>query len=291
MAIRWKLLALLVWLVGGSLFTSPADAVEYSFITFDVPGGIDTEILGLNNVGEFVGVYGAATTGFLYSRGVVSTVAFPGADVTVPYGINDSGDITGYYIAGGVTHGFVRVRDVYTSFDVPTATQTFGRGINNRREIVGQYTTDTNPNRGFVRLGDTFTTIDSPIGGEITAYGINDAGDIVGYIGVSGSVQTFRLVRGNMELIRFQNNVATYGLGINNAGDIVGVTCEVICDAAGNTIYVLSGDTFSFVAPPGIFGDAHGINDHGQLAGFYFDAGGRHGFIATPHGSIRSPAH
>jgi len=289
MATRWKLLALLLCLIVGLFFTSPACAIEYSFITFDVPGGTDTEILGLNNVGEFVGVYGAATTGFVYSGGVVSIVAFPSADVTVPYGINDSGDITGYYIAGAAIHGFVRVRDVYTSFDVPTATQTFARGINNRREIVGQYTTDTNTIRGFVRSGDTFTTIDSPIGGEITAYGISDAGDIVGYIGVSGSVQTFRLVRGNMELIRFQDNVATYGLGINNAGDIIGATCEADCGAAA--IYLLSRNTFSIITAPGSFGDAHGINDHGQIAGFYFDAGGRRGFIATPVGRPHGLSH
>ena len=47
--------------------------------------------------------------GFLLSRGVFTTIDFPGATVTQARGINPGGDIVGWYIdSSGKTHGFLR---------------------------------------------------------------------------------------------------------------------------------------------------------------------------------------
>jgi hypothetical protein len=56
-------------------------------------------------------------------------------------GINDRGDVVGFYAAGG-THGFLLSDGQYTSLDFPLAgvRATIANGINDRGEIVGQYT-------------------------------------------------------------------------------------------------------------------------------------------------------
>jgi hypothetical protein len=43
--------------------------------------------------------------------------------------------------------------------------------------------------------------------------------------------------------------------------------------------------TYSFTTldvPGSTYTQAHGINASGQIVGYYDDAGGRHGFLATP---------
>ena len=56
-------------------------------------------------------------------------------------GINSSGDIVGFYVAGGRQYGFLLSRGQFTSleFPVPGARGTIANGINARGEIVGQY--------------------------------------------------------------------------------------------------------------------------------------------------------
>jgi hypothetical protein len=77
--------------------------------------------IGLNDWGSITGIYLDANNvyhGFLRtSEGEFTTFEAPGADTkagdgkgTFPYGINDQGVITGYYIdANNVSHGFLRL--------------------------------------------------------------------------------------------------------------------------------------------------------------------------------------
>jgi hypothetical protein len=76
---------------------------------------VQTDLEALNDRGFAVGHY---VDDSVVSHGLVlllpdTFVSFdvPGADITNLTGINDSGEITGYYYAGGVRHGFIaRVR-------------------------------------------------------------------------------------------------------------------------------------------------------------------------------------
>src|SRR5687768_15917085 len=68
------------------------------------------------------------------------TVDFPGALLTNVQGINDSGDIVGFYNdAAGRTHGFVRAGGRFQSIDFPGARLTQARGIAPNGDIVGMY--------------------------------------------------------------------------------------------------------------------------------------------------------
>jgi hypothetical protein len=76
-----------------------------------VPGSTYTEVEGMNNMGQAVGFYGGpgGLTGFLWNMdGSISTISYPGAQLTVAADINDSGVIVGDYIdAAGLRHGFI----------------------------------------------------------------------------------------------------------------------------------------------------------------------------------------
>jgi uncharacterized membrane protein len=74
----------------------------------------DTSAISINNLGQIVGSYsapsinGAVPNGFLYSNGGYTTIDDPlGTSGTVATGINDLGQIVGYYFDGsGVpSHG------------------------------------------------------------------------------------------------------------------------------------------------------------------------------------------
>jgi uncharacterized membrane protein len=100
----------------------------------------------------------------------------------MPYGLNDSGQIVGYYTLAGKDHPFVLLTGIdgdYTSFEVPGSSITRARDINNLGDIVGRFD-DAFGTHGFLLSGGNFTTIDVPGSIETRAFGINDAGQIVG---------------------------------------------------------------------------------------------------------------
>ena len=91
------------------------------FTLFDLPGlqPITQDNGGINSRGDIVGTYCdaapcslgvGATHGFLLRHGELTTIDVPGAVRTSAVGINASGDITGFYNAGGVGHGYLLTR-------------------------------------------------------------------------------------------------------------------------------------------------------------------------------------
>jgi uncharacterized membrane protein len=121
---------------------------RYTF--FDLPGSLWTFADGINDQGQIMGNYynpGSGflpNRGFLYDRGVYTTLEFPGAGDNAPYGINNRGQLVGWYCdsAFGV-RGFVLDHGVYTVLDAPGAVSgwwgkgTYALGINARGVIVG----------------------------------------------------------------------------------------------------------------------------------------------------------
>jgi hypothetical protein len=88
-----------------------AVAAQGTFTTIDVPGSIDTRVIGINPGGDMVGQYTSADGvihGFLLSGGEFTTIDFPDATATGATEITPGGDIVGGYIsAGSVGHGFL----------------------------------------------------------------------------------------------------------------------------------------------------------------------------------------
>lgn len=109
----------------------------------------------------------------------------PGADAnsTSPSGLNDKGQIAGYYSTGmgSAYHGFLREYGTYTTIDAPGASYTFLDGLNNSGIIQGQIYDAAGAAEGFVASsGGVFTIVNDTNATNTALVGINDHGDVCG---------------------------------------------------------------------------------------------------------------
>ena len=222
------------------------------FSTFDAPGAAgNTFAFGISNKGEIVGrarLANGEDVGFLRKpNGEVNTFSVPGARVTQAYGINEQSQVVGTYSDGIRFHGFLRSPSGQVdSIDVPGATYTTARGINNRGQIVGHYQTNDGWH-GFRRDPDgTITTIDVILPGgtpfETRLTGIDSLGRVAGYT-------TKQNVPGNV------------GLVTDRQGSVTALRVP------------------SSTGPEG--SQAYGINEKGQIVGYFTDSTGSHGFLVN----------
>jgi uncharacterized membrane protein len=185
------------------LVLGPISASGQPLYTFALnvpfPGARYTEALGINNSTTIVGGYfdGSVTHGFVLKQDRYTTfdVPVPGNVTTAPNGINDGGDIVGFYqtpFAPVLTHGFILQGSVLTTLDFPGAIFSDAIGINNLGEIVGRFVDASGTSHGFLRNRDVFITIDVPGASNTVPWGINDLGEISGsYTGSDGRTHGF----------------------------------------------------------------------------------------------------
>ena len=151
------------------------------------------QLLGVNDSNVAVGFYADAkgnAHGYTYSiaRHRFHSIKIRGATSVTPSGINNQGDIAGFFTgSGGVTKAFLlHASGRLTTLAFPHAASTMGFGVNDSREVVGTYTTGSGDNAktfGFTWTSHTgFATVNAPLGpGATTINGVNDAGDLVGF--------------------------------------------------------------------------------------------------------------
>jgi probable HAF family extracellular repeat protein len=191
-----------------------------SFTSIDgphAPGDINNRVAGINNLGQVVGFVindpGGSPTGFLDANGSITTINFPGTTYTLALGINDTGQIVGYYSDGSREHGFLRnAAGAYMTFDYPGSSSTSVSGINDLGQIVGAYSDGTGAH-SFLYSNGVFTTLPDIAG--FGAYGINDIGQIVGTSGVLNPDGSFTPIAG-------PGYIHTVSVGINDSGQVVG---------------------------------------------------------------------
>jgi len=170
-----------------------------NFPTGDNASPIVDQLLGVNDHDVAVGFY---TNGQGSNRGYTydirthqfTRVLVPGAPAgqagpsLTAAGINNRGDVTGFYAApSSQTDAFLRLSyGRFLTLAVPGASMTQALGVNDSDEVVGVYTVGSGDNaqtHGFTwRPGYGFRTVDDPHGiGATTINGVNDAGVLVGF--------------------------------------------------------------------------------------------------------------
>jgi hypothetical protein len=76
--------------------------------------------------------------GFLLQAGVFTQINFPLATGTAAFGINDTGEIAGFYTdAIGRNHGFIYAAGAFSTVDVAGARSTFLTRIKNDGSVTG----------------------------------------------------------------------------------------------------------------------------------------------------------
>jgi len=119
------------------------------FLTLTPIGYPNAQLQGINNLGQIVGNYtpfGGSITGFrLMARGGVTTFSVPQSSFTIPFAINNLGEVVGEDNGDlGRLRAFLLAYGTYTVIQFAGAETTRTLGINNRHQIVGEYSVRPN---------------------------------------------------------------------------------------------------------------------------------------------------
>jgi len=222
-------------------------------------------------------------------------------------GINNSGEIAGYFGSGAQFHpnkGYVipPFSSTFVNENFPGSVQTQVTGLNNRGVTVGFWSSMNNANlvndnHGFVDVGGHFRTADFPTGSPASPpvdqlLGVNDSDVAVGfYTDANGNNHGYEysISSGRYSSVTDPNLPGTSltAAAINDEGQVAGF----YTNAAGNTDgFLKAHGQFIDLAVPGATSTmALGVNDRDEVVGVYAVGSGSsaamHGFTWTPqHG-------
>jgi uncharacterized membrane protein len=221
--------------------------------------------------------------GYLLERGEFTTIDHPDATLeTVPFGINNRGQIVGGYDAPGfIIRGFLLDRGRYETINFPGALRTNAMRINARGQILGNYEDARGGCHGYLLEKGEFTRIDFP-GAATQALGLNDKGQAVGAIESGGRVSAFLFDRGDYSIIDVPGAGNASAVDINNRRQIVGAYRD--SDGMTRGFFLDHGELTNLEVPGALATMPFGINNRGDIAGFYIDADLGDGLIA--HGFL-----
>lgn len=317
------------------LFLALPLAAQFRFTPVNIAGATDTEVRGVNNSGEIVGFYHLASDacvpeapgnlqvpncdqhGFKIVNGVLTKLMVPGSLSTVILGVNDYGDLVGFYTKSSSAciieqHGFIWYhQNVIKSIDYPGVTGFCGTdaawtvpmGINKAGTVVGAVWSVLSgmPAGGFVYAKGKFSVMNLGDSGYTGAcytcsgvYGIANSGVIVGT-----GWRTFGLIP---MWVGYMKNAAdedfftraqddTWATAVNNAIDIAGYGIYGAGFFAKH-IELNEGPNDKEVEPqllgvfyPNAVGTyPFGMNDQRAIVGAYMSEDGHtHGFMAAPN--------
>jgi hypothetical protein len=287
---------------------SPANATSYSFVTLDNMHDVTfNQLLGINDEGVIAGYFGSGAAGhpnkgyellLPYGQGNYVNENFPGSVQTQVTGLNNRGVTVGFWsntnmgVGMDANFGWVNVNGHFRQADFPTGDPASPvtdqlLGVNDSDVAVGFWVDGQGNNHGYeynINTGRYSSVVDPhDKGAALQATAINDRGDIAGNIGSDG----FLLTRGGQFItLSAPGASATMALGVNDSDEVVGTYT-----VGSGSSAVMHGFTwtpqhgFTTVDDPHGIGTTtiDGVNDRGQLVGFYVDsAGNTDGFLAIP---------
>jgi probable HAF family extracellular repeat protein len=285
--------------VGGSSSASSSRVSDPAFlysngqlINIGTLGGEYGQGRGINTAGEIAG-YSTLANGsyraFLYSGGQMIDLGTLGADYSVAYDLNDSGQVVGNSEPlGGEQHAFLYSDGQMTDLGTLGGDTSTAYSINNQGVIAGYSYNAAGNFLGFTYQNGTMTALGTLGGSWSIAYAINDQNEIAGqaYTRNNRAAHAFRLSGGQMVDLGTLGGSSSWGLAINNSGTVVGfgTTRANVYHAFISTNGGKMQDLNKFIARGSgwVLGEADGINDAGQIAGYGTIHGQSHAFLLTP---------
>lgn len=270
---------------------STAAAVNYEFVTVDVPG-FPTTVYGINDEGLLSGFYFDPQFnlhGFIVRDKVLSLIDYPGAGSTALGGNANNGVVIGNYGASSSAAQHAVLYDsnraAWTHLpDVPNYAQNFANGINNRNHATGGACSLTSlACLGWTWDGQKYSFFQAP--GAVPALGgtypngINDSNEVAGYfVDSSGVTHGFLKDEDDFTVLDPPGSTYTFAADVNNREETVGW----YTDANGkNHGFVEKHGKYTTVNNPNaVTMVIWGTNSRGDIVGAYADSSGaRHGFV------------
>ena len=256
--------------------------------SFQLPGTTIIDLAGINNFNEIVGSAfpnsADQPVGFELSKSTVSDIAYPGVTSTHPTGINDAGEVAGYWEGTGVLDGGFFLQDnVYLSFAEghicgTTLCDTAIYGINNLGDFVGYWKPTNNGFflQAYVDIGGVLTNVTVPsVFGSAFMTGIdNHSAKAVGnYYDVDSRQHglIYNVATKTLTHADFLGALETILGGINVKGAISGFDIDS-AGAEHAVVQACGGQWASYDFPGARSTQAYGINDNGIMAGSYTDS-------------------
>ena len=172
-----------------------------------------------------------------------------------------------------------------TAIDIPDQVFMVPFQIANNGTVCGLYYDKESRIHGFLWRDGIITTLDAPGWRHTQPTGLNDHGQVVGvldnqqFVGPATGTKVF--VYSTQQdtwtlLPDIPGQLIANNTSINNKGIVYGASSEGTEDAQFNSVaWTWDGKVYDLFRPPGAnpagFTAATGLNDHGQLAGFYLD--------------------
>jgi len=172
----------------------------HSYITYDVPGAVNTFILGENDAGYLVGSFDDSSgvhNAFFEAGSFVTRIVIGASTTAEARSVNASNEIVGSYYDSVTAsyHGFFRDSAGNLTFplDAPGSTATLPFGINDNGIVVGRYQDAAGKQHGHIlQLPDVFTPYDFPCATFTSLNGVNNSNVISGsYIDMNGATHGF----------------------------------------------------------------------------------------------------
>jgi hypothetical protein len=218
-----------------------------------------------------------------------TTFNVPGGTGTNPYGINNSGAITGSYMGSdSQRHGFVRNSDgTFVSFDPPESRgETDPASINSSGAITGMYWAGAYV--GFIRHANGHyisfgPSPNSPNPNSFQPQSINDAGEVTGFFSGESTLVHGFLRQTNGTIVQFdpQGSIRTLPYSINQQGVIVGT----YYDSQTGHGFIRQPDGQILTIDKCQSSLAYSINAHGTIAGYCWNGVGA-GFLLDSKGNF-----
>ena len=285
-----------------------AAAVSYRFETRNNDHDVTfNQLLGINNEGMIVGYFGSGAHGHPnkgdrlhapYHQGDYANENFPGSRQTQVVGLNDVGVTVGFWSTQNKVSqvdnnfGFYAKHGHYHEVNFPASGVSDPPvdqllGVNNSDVAVGFYTNAQGASRGYKYNIKTsrFSRVLLPglhnlsASVSLTATAINSAGSVAGFYSVSGGT-TFGFLKtasGHTTKLAFPGASMTQPFGVNDLSEVVGAyTLGTGSSAVTHGFTWTRKHGFTTVDDPHGIGTTiiNGVNDRGDLVGFYTDSAG-----------------
>jgi len=202
-------------------------------------------------------------------------IDFPGSKSTEIFGLNNGGDVVGYYRdQNNLSHGFFYDGRSYRKIEPPGAVKSVAQEVTDSRQIFGSFF-DGGGWHGYYYQYGIFKVIDFPGAISTRVFGGNDQGDSVGaYVDALGNFHGFVLSRGRFQTINAPFGSQTEVGPINERREFAG-------DSFGGPLgdleygFVHDGSGFFVQNAPGAVATLpYGLNNVGTSCGLYFNENG-----------------